>query len=302
MLRRGEKPSAGCVYSSATTSCANTRCALTETSSGRSTKRTRGSTHGTINQRRCSLSRSRAMRGSHRLSRLPAPPPLSSPAPPHASIFSSDLLTMLLLWDAGCCEAPVRSAGIGRDRRAGRPERMRGKAPPSPWFLSPRSWPSRGCVPQGCGLEFLEDLSSPQNSHRPPPACYCPEKMKKADMVVCLGGEPSCKVAAQPQGNPARLHQFGSCRPAGGGGRAGLASLIRATPPAGDGTILWVSGLYPGPCPPILSFSMGSLGFLTPFNFNDYKAVFPPPCLQEKICMARRGCLRLSFFCTPALP
>ncbi|KAJ1491031.1 ATP-NAD kinase-like domain-containing protein, partial [Baffinella frigidus] len=42
---------------------------------------------------------------------------------------------------------------------------------------------------------------------------------------------------------------------------------------AGDGTILWVSGLYPGPCPPILSFSMGSLGFLTPFDFRDYKTV-----------------------------
>ena len=41
----------------------------------------------------------------------------------------------------------------------------------------------------------------------------------------------------------------------------------------GDGTILWVSGLYNGPCPPIISFAMGSLGFLTPFNFDEYREV-----------------------------
>ena len=46
---------------------------------------------------------------------------------------------------------------------------------------------------------------------------------------------------------------------------------------AGDGTILWVSGLYGGPCPPILSFSMGSLGFLTPFDFGDFKQVGGAP-------------------------
>jgi len=41
----------------------------------------------------------------------------------------------------------------------------------------------------------------------------------------------------------------------------------------GDGTIMWVNGLYNGPCPPIVSFAMGSLGFLTPFDFSDYKKV-----------------------------
>lgn len=60
-------------------------------------------------------------------------------------------------------------------------------------------------MPQGDGLTFLEDLSDPRNSHRPPPACYCPEKMKKADMVVCLGGAPSRNFAAQAQKKPARL-------------------------------------------------------------------------------------------------
>lgn len=41
----------------------------------------------------------------------------------------------------------------------------------------------------------------------------------------------------------------------------------------GDGTILWVSALYNGPCPPIISFAMGSLGFLTPHDFAEYKEV-----------------------------
>lgn len=40
----------------------------------------------------------------------------------------------------------------------------------------------------------------------------------------------------------------------------------------GDGTILHVSNLFgEGECPPVLSFSMGSLGFLLPFRKS-------PPC------------------------
>lgn len=37
----------------------------------------------------------------------------------------------------------------------------------------------------------------------------------------------------------------------------------------GDGTILWVTGMFDSSIPPILSFAMGSLGFLTPFNVDD---------------------------------
>jgi len=36
----------------------------------------------------------------------------------------------------------------------------------------------------------------------------------------------------------------------------------------GDGTLLHASSLFQKSCPPILSFSMGSLGFLTPFDFK----------------------------------
>ena len=36
----------------------------------------------------------------------------------------------------------------------------------------------------------------------------------------------------------------------------------------GDGTLLHVSSIFQQSCPPVLSFSMGSLGFLTPFDFE----------------------------------
>ncbi|MFS7906821.1 putative phosphotransferase with an alcohol group as acceptor [Helianthus anomalus] len=34
----------------------------------------------------------------------------------------------------------------------------------------------------------------------------------------------------------------------------------------GDGTVLWAASLFKGPVPPIVPFSMGSLGFMTPFR------------------------------------
>ncbi|KAI8806381.1 ATP-NAD kinase-like domain-containing protein [Cladochytrium replicatum] len=39
----------------------------------------------------------------------------------------------------------------------------------------------------------------------------------------------------------------------------------------GDGTILHASYLFQGPVPPILSFSLGTLGFLLPFDLESYK-------------------------------
>ncbi|CAF0755557.1 unnamed protein product [Didymodactylos carnosus] len=41
----------------------------------------------------------------------------------------------------------------------------------------------------------------------------------------------------------------------------------------GDGTLLHVSSLFQDSCPPILSFSMGSLGFLTPFDYKNHQKV-----------------------------
>eukprot|EP00249_Psilotum_nudum_P011030 c22926_g1_i2 orf=390-2018(+) len=43
----------------------------------------------------------------------------------------------------------------------------------------------------------------------------------------------------------------------------------------GDGTVLWAASMFKGPVPPVVSFSMGSLGFMTPFQSDHYKE-----CLQ----------------------
>ncbi|XP_024365901.1 putative NAD kinase 3 isoform X2 [Physcomitrium patens] len=46
----------------------------------------------------------------------------------------------------------------------------------------------------------------------------------------------------------------------------------------GDGTVLWAANMFKGPVPPVVSFSMGSLGFMTPFRSDRYK-----DCLQTLI-------------------
>ncbi|KAH9490066.1 hypothetical protein Btru_035147 [Bulinus truncatus] len=38
----------------------------------------------------------------------------------------------------------------------------------------------------------------------------------------------------------------------------------------GDGTLLYVSSLFQSNVPPVMAFNMGSLGFLTPFKFDEY--------------------------------
>ena len=54
----------------------------------------------------------------------------------------------------------------------------------------------------------------------------------------------------------------------------------------GDGTILWVSNLFPKAVPPVISFAMGSLGFLTAFE-------------EESIPRAVGDVVRGDFFFTP---
>ena len=46
----------------------------------------------------------------------------------------------------------------------------------------------------------------------------------------------------------------------------------------GDGTVLHLASLFveDEPLPPVVSFAMGTLGFLTPFDVDDYAA-----CLQR---------------------
>ncbi|XP_020362113.1 NAD kinase-like isoform X4 [Oncorhynchus kisutch] len=40
----------------------------------------------------------------------------------------------------------------------------------------------------------------------------------------------------------------------------------------GDGTLLYASSLFQKSVPPVMSFHLGSLGFLTPFNFDTYQS------------------------------
>ncbi|ONK67444.1 uncharacterized protein A4U43_C05F100 [Asparagus officinalis] len=39
----------------------------------------------------------------------------------------------------------------------------------------------------------------------------------------------------------------------------------------GDGTVLWAASMFKGPVPPVISFSLGSLGFMTPFHSEHYR-------------------------------
>ena len=39
----------------------------------------------------------------------------------------------------------------------------------------------------------------------------------------------------------------------------------------GDGTLLYASSLFQQSVPPVMAFHLGSLGFLTPFQFEDFE-------------------------------
>ncbi|ONI13905.1 hypothetical protein PRUPE_4G254100 [Prunus persica] len=39
----------------------------------------------------------------------------------------------------------------------------------------------------------------------------------------------------------------------------------------GDGTVLWAASMFKGPVPPVVPFSLGSLGFMTPFHSERYQ-------------------------------
>lgn len=58
----------------------------------------------------------------------------------------------------------------------------------------------------------------------------------------------------------------------------------------GDGTVLYASWLFQKVVPPVLSFALGSLGFLTKFDFNQYQKTLTD-AFQEGITVS----LRLRF-------
>ncbi|KAH7108099.1 ATP-NAD kinase [Auriculariales sp. MPI-PUGE-AT-0066] len=61
----------------------------------------------------------------------------------------------------------------------------------------------------------------------------------------------------------------------------------------GDGTVLYASWLFQRIVPPILPFALGSLGFLTNFDFSDHKAV-----MDGALDSGIRVNLRMRFTCT----
>ncbi|AFR97045.2 NAD+ kinase [Cryptococcus neoformans C23] len=61
----------------------------------------------------------------------------------------------------------------------------------------------------------------------------------------------------------------------------------------GDGTVLYTSWLFQRIVPPVLPFALGSLGFLTKFDFKDYKEI-----IDKVIRDGIRVSLRMRFCCT----
>ncbi|KAJ8422430.1 hypothetical protein Cgig2_027860 [Carnegiea gigantea] len=68
----------------------------------------------------------------------------------------------------------------------------------------------------------------------------------------------------------------------------------------GDGVILHASNLFRGPVPPVVSFNLGSLGFLTSHNFEDYKEdlrqVIHGNSIQDGVYITLRMRLRCQIF------
>jgi NAD+ kinase len=61
----------------------------------------------------------------------------------------------------------------------------------------------------------------------------------------------------------------------------------------GDGTVLYTSWLFQRIVPPVLSFSLGSLGFLTKFDFDRYQEILTN-AFRDGVVVS----LRLRFECT----
>ena len=70
-------------------------------------------------------------------------------------------------------------------------------------------------------------------------------------------------------------------------------TLTRDLQLGGDGTVLFTSWLFQRIVPPVLPFALGSLGFLTNFDFADHQAV-----MDNAIDSGIRVNLRMRFTCT----
>ena len=65
----------------------------------------------------------------------------------------------------------------------------------------------------------------------------------------------------------------------------------------GDGTIIWTSSVFPQGIPPIVSFSMGSLGFLSPFPPHKMQQTLTKVLNEEALASIRsRICVQVTKF------
>ena len=72
-----------------------------------------------------------------------------------------------------------------------------------------------------------------------------------------------------------------------------MSLLIHLLQLGGDGTVLFTSWLFQRIVPPVLPFALGSLGFLTNFDFSDHQAV-----IDSALDNGIRVNLRMRFTCT----
>lgn len=72
-----------------------------------------------------------------------------------------------------------------------------------------------------------------------------------------------------------------------------MSLIARRWQLGGDGTVLFTSWLFQKIVPPVLPFALGSLGFLTNFDFANYK-----PVMDTVLDQGMRVNLRMRFTCT----
>ncbi|KAI8819659.1 ATP-NAD kinase-like domain-containing protein [Fimicolochytrium jonesii] len=66
----------------------------------------------------------------------------------------------------------------------------------------------------------------------------------------------------------------------------------------GDGTVLFAAWLFQNKCPPLLPFRLGSLGFLTTFDFAVFRKTITETVMETGLTKGLRMNFRMRFSCT----
>ena len=125
-----------------------------------------------------------------------------------------------------------------------------------------------------CGFQatMMSERSCMQKSC--PCGCYLP-----VQPCMALGDDDTVHLCSKSHFIPAHSHTFNL-----------HAEVDFCVTLGGDGTVLHLASLFSedAPLPPLVSFAMGTLGFLTPFDAADYAA-----CLTQVLEAAEKP-----VFCT----